>query len=109
MVEPCLNKVDLPRLKQDLPKYFSAGVFHDDARLWWEAFISSFESTYGATPTENIWSVDILKGRVPDHAEHNVEPAVPDRIVTIHKNQMEAHPKVFYALNCLWYSEIFLC
>lgn len=85
--------MDLPRLNQDLPKYFSAGVLHDEAKLWWDSFLFSFESMYGTTPTEFNWPVDMLLGRVRDPAEQTV-PVIPTNIAAIYKTQMETRPQV---------------
>jgi hypothetical protein len=94
VVEPNMSKVDFPRLSQDAPKYYKSGVFHDDAKNWWESFILNFEDTYGTTPSTNPpWPLDILKtaGVV---AASVAEPVVSDKISSIHKSQMENSPDV---------------
>lgn len=94
LVEPCLSKVDLPRLVQDAPKYYNSGTFHEDATVWWKSFVSDFESTYGATPSDKPnWPLDVLKSRSVVVMPAG-ETSVPDKISALHKSQMQDHPEV---------------
>ena len=81
----------LPRLSQDAPKYYNSGVFHIDAKEWWESFIINFEDMYGIIPCEKPrWPVEILKNRTAISTPI-AEPTVPDKISAIHKSQIENH------------------
>ena len=87
--------MDFPRLLQDIPKYFSAGVFNDDAKAWWQSFLSTVKSQYGTIPQEKPrWPLDILKSTTTSQFVPSMEPNVPEPIAALHKSQMESRPQV---------------
>lgn len=95
LVKPDLTKLDFPHLEQDIPKYFSAGVFHKDAMVWWESFLSNVASRYGNFPSVMPeWPLDTLKSTRAPERPKVAEPTIPDKIITLHKNQMESQPLV---------------
>lgn len=50
LVEPKMDKVDIPHLKKDIAKFNEAGVFRDEDNKWWELFLDSFMVKYGQVP-----------------------------------------------------------
>ena len=56
LVEPDLNKLNLGKIKQDLPKYCLH--FDQETQEWWEAFINDGGST--ATTQRPTWMLDAL-------------------------------------------------
>ena len=59
LVEPKLEKIDVPHLKRDIRKFYEAGVFSDDDNEWWVLFFDSFMLKYGQVPDQAPpWPVD---------------------------------------------------
>ena len=66
---PNLDKVDLPRLVSDIPKYYNAGLFPCEVKAWWSA---DFETSYGTAPeSQPAWPLDIFRSII---SECPVEP-----------------------------------
>ena len=61
LVQPTLDKQDIPQMKKDLPKYDAAGVYSPEAIQRWEKLLDDFPWKYGSLP-ECIppWVVDEL-------------------------------------------------
>ena len=60
---------------------------------WWNSFLENFEGLYGSFPSpQPTWLLEILKTRVIPVVP--IDPAIPEMITTMHKSQMESHPKV---------------
>jgi hypothetical protein len=92
--------MDFPRLDQDVPKYCNAGVFHDEAITWWRSFMSTFQNKYGALPsTMPQWPLLTLS-RETSQGQQASELVISEKIVTLHRNQMESQPQVplFYSV-----------
>jgi len=48
-----------------MPKYSEAGVFTDQATLWWQEFLDNFESNYASTPQQTPpWTLDHLPAQI---------------------------------------------
>ena len=47
LVVPSLDKIDLTRLKADIPKYHSTGAIDKGTLAFWKEFLENFEQLYG--------------------------------------------------------------
>ena len=68
----------------------------------------NFEAMYGSFPSpQPTWLLGILKTRVVPIVP--IEPAIPEKITTMHKSQMESHPKVNIIFKYYTFYVIKLC
>ena len=61
LVKPKSDKIDLPRLKQDIPKF---QALSGGDRQWWQKFLEDFESSLSSssdTCTAETWPFDDLQ------------------------------------------------
>ena len=61
LVKPKGDKIDLPRLKQDIPKF---QALSGGDRQWWQKFLEDFESSLSSssdTATAEIWPFEDLQ------------------------------------------------
>ena len=92
---PNFDKVDLPRLISDIPKYDSAGLFPSEIKAWWSSFLADFEATYGTIPASKpAWPLDVFKQIISESLAEPSSVQVPEVISSIHSKQMENRPKV---------------
>ena len=62
LVQPTLQKQDIPQMKKDLHKYDAAGVYTAEATQRWERLLAEFPTKYGELPEiEPPWIVDEIQ------------------------------------------------
>lgn len=87
LVEPSLDKVDLPHLHADIKKYNEAGVFTGTDFEWWQQFLSSFEDEYVSLPEPPpdcpLDEIFTLMQDPPPPSEANI----PESILNLHSAQ----------------------
>ena len=87
LVKPTLDKIDFPRLCNDIKKYKEAGILGDDSFTWWQQFLSKFMTTYGTTPASlPAWPVNTISTFMQD-TPTNCEPVIPALITNLHAAQ----------------------
>ena len=92
LVEPNSEKVDLPRLKADVIKYGTAGVFDESASHWWSEFTQSYDSLYGSLPEDcPPWLMDLL---VPGNDTPHEQATINNRILQLQEADKESPPEV---------------
>ena len=62
MVQPVVNKIDLPHLCKDIKKYSDAGVLNAESHKWWDDFLNTFKDVYGTVNADlPPWLFDALQ------------------------------------------------
>ena len=96
LVNPSLDKVDLPHLCSDIKKYKVAGVLSDADTEWWNQFLASFVQKYGSVPEHApAWPVDEISAIVAKgSASSEPTPVIPDVILKLHSNEKQPSREV---------------
>ena len=88
-----MDKIDLPRLKADVPKYVAGGAFESNEALVWNNFLSSFECTYALLPEKNPpWLLDALPMTCMRVSQPSVQ--LPTKITDLHQAEKKKPSKV---------------
>ena len=96
LVEPKLEKLDLPHLRNDMRKYRGAGVL-GESYDWWQTFLATIEDDYGSLPvTLPEWIMDRISTYLKDPPPR-ADPVIPDKISEYHANQMKPSQEVNYS------------
>ena len=60
MVSPNAAKVDIPKLRRDVPKFSTSGLSSQDLE-WWNHFLSELDNTFhDLSATSDTWLLDKL-------------------------------------------------
>lgn len=60
------DKINLEKLRSDIPKYFSSRVFTEETKKWWNDFLANKEGLFSATEKSHVWllgEVEAIKRR----------------------------------------------
>ena len=60
------DKINLEKLRSDIPKYFSSRVFTKETKKWWKDFLANKEGLFSATEKSHVWllgEVEAIKRR----------------------------------------------
>ena len=56
IIAPSSDKINLEKLRSDIPKYFSSRVFTE--KKWWKDFLADKEGLFSATEKPHVWLLD---------------------------------------------------
>ena len=94
IVDPSLQKIDLPHLTRDIERYHNVGVLPASEYLWWKEFLDSFEQNFTTGQRSSsqfncllkkLYEIKARSVRLPLQA---IQPVIPKQIHTIHSNQI---------------------
>lgn len=89
MVQPALNKIDLPHLCKDIKKYSDAGVLNAESHKWWDDFLKTFKDVYGTVNADlPPWPLDALQSAAKPSSTTK-EVSVPTVILNLHQSEKE--------------------
>ena len=92
LVEPNLEKIDLCRLRADVPKYVAYGTFSNSDAVNWLDLLNNFEVNYASIPKDTPPSLlDILPVTIP-HPQSSL-PITP-KINELHQAETKQPAKV---------------
>ena len=120
IIPPCPDKLDLPRLENDIPKFLrNSRAFTEEDKAWWGRFFESRDMFYTPKEQPTTWPLDevlAIKRRqqaVPNDQANDHDfagdenqsgnpvasvprpPNVSDSVVTLVSGQFAAVPEVF--------------
>ncbi|XP_068753053.1 uncharacterized protein [Montipora capricornis] len=75
-VPPSSEKIDLKRLREDIPKFYSSRCFNQSHKEWWDDFLSDKEGVYSTPEDASTWLLDdiiVIKKR--QHEPRSVDLA----------------------------------
>ena len=75
-VPPSSEKIDLKRLREDIPKFYSSRCFNQSHKEWWDDFLSDKEGVYSTPEDASTWLLDdiiVIKKR--QHKPRSVDLA----------------------------------
>lgn len=58
VIPPSSDKINLEKLRVDIPKFFSSRVFTDTTRKWWEDFYEDKDGLFAAKEKPPVWLLD---------------------------------------------------
>ncbi|XP_068675637.1 uncharacterized protein [Montipora foliosa] len=75
-VPPSSEKIDLKRLREDIPKFYSSRCFNQSHKEWWDDFLSDKEGVYATPEDASTWLLDdIIVIRKRPHEPRSVDLA----------------------------------
>ena len=106
---PCNERIDLQRLKGDIPKFYNSRSFEDKHVKWWTDFLSDKEGIFKIPEKAATWPLDDIlltkqrqRDQVPAEDQHETpsvleipRPAnAPPEIEKLVADQVEEIPEV---------------
>ena len=89
MVQPALDKIDLPHLCKDIKKYNDAGVLNAERHTWWDEFLKTFKDAYGTVNADlPPWPLDALRSAAKSSSTTK-EVSVPTVVLNHHQSEKE--------------------
>lgn len=74
-VQPSDEKIDVKRLKNDIPKFFTSSCFEECHKKWWDDFLNDQDGVFARAEAASTWLLDdimIIKER--QHGQVEPQP-----------------------------------